>query len=180
MERCEIIKAAVDLARKQGWPKTTVRAIAKEIGYSTIKIYSDFGNKNGLFKAIQKEGFLALRMAYDASEEEVQEPANRLVALSLAHYEFAMEHKPVYQLMFQMAGTNCDLEEEGQKFKSSQPIRDAIFELCGKVDRTLFFNWWVIAHGFIVTVAYDHQIPTEEAKPMLKQMVQNFIKAISI
>ncbi|MEL7534745.1 MAG: TetR/AcrR family transcriptional regulator [Bacteroidota bacterium] len=179
MERCEIIKAAVDLARKQGWSKTTVRAIAKEIGYSTIKIYSDFGNKDGLFKAIQKEGFLALRKTYDEAESAGQNPSERLISLSLAHYEFAMEHKPVYQLMFQMGGTNCDSKEEDQQFKSSQPIRDAIFELCGKVDRTLFFNWWVIAHGFIVTVAYDHQIPKQEAKEMLSQMVQNFIKAIS-
>ncbi|MFK7923047.1 MAG: TetR/AcrR family transcriptional regulator [Bacteroidia bacterium] len=179
MERCEIIKTAVELARKQGWPKTTVRAIAKEIGYSTIKIYSDFGNKDGLFRAIQKSGFGLLREAYDEVVSSEKSTAEQLIALSLAHYDFAMEYKPIYELMFQMAGTNCEAGSDNPQFKSSQPIRDVIFELCGKVDRTLFFNWWVIAHGFIVSVAYGHQVAESEAKEMLTQMVRNFIKGIT-
>lgn len=180
MEKQEIIKTAVDIARQKGWEKTSLREISKQIGYSTIKIYSEFDGKDGLYQAIQEKGFKLLKDAYLKSIADIENPEEILIQLSKAHYHFAHDHEKYYELMFKMSGTNCDVKDKNIMFNASQPIRDAIFNICGKVDRTLFFNWWVIAHGFVVIVSNEQKISKTEAEEMLTAMIENFIKAIKL
>jgi len=180
MEKQEIIKAAVDIARQKGWEKTSVREISKQIGYSTIKIYSEFQGKDGLYQAIQEKGFKMLKEAYLNAINNVEEAEEQLVLLSKTHYQFALDYSKYYELMFKMSGTNCDVKDKNIMFNASQPIRDAIFNICGKVDQTLFFNWWVIAHGFVVIVGNEPKIPKAKAEEMLSTMIENFVKAIKL
>lgn len=178
MEKQEIINTAVDIARQKGWEKTSVREISKQIGYSTIKIYSEFQGKEGLYQAIQEKGFKMLKEAYLKAIANVEDAEEQLILLSKAHNQFAHDYSKYYELMFKMSGTNCDVKDKNIMFNASQPIRDAIFNICGKVDRTLFFNWWVIAHGFVVVVGNEKKIPKPEAEEMLASMIENFIKAV--
>ena len=180
MEKQEIIRAALDIAEQEGWENTSVRAIARKIGHSTIKIYSDFGNKEGLLQAVQQQGFLLIKEWYQKALQQEKNPEKQLISLTKAHYAFAIEQQKYYELMFQMNGTNCPASDENIMFKTSQPIRDLIFQICGRIDKTLFFNWWVIAHGFVVVVGQDTRIAYEEAQTMLSAIIQNFIKSITV
>ncbi len=180
MDKREIIKASLKLADDVGWKNTSVRNIAKAIGYSTIKIYSEFQGKDGLYHAIQEEGFKMLKEAYVRTIKNIENGEDQLIRLSLAHYRFAIEQQKYYELMFKMGGTNCEVHNKNIMFEASQPIRDAIFKICGKVDQTLFFNWYVIAHGFIVIVGNEPKFSRQQAETMLRQMIDNFIKAIKL
>jgi AcrR family transcriptional regulator len=180
MEKQEILEAALFIAHQKGWEKTSVREISKHIGYSTIKIYSEFDGKDGLYNAIQDSGFHLLKESYLQAIAGIDNAETQLIQLSKAHFRFALEHEKYYELMFKMGGTNCEVKDRNILFNASQPVRDAIFNICGKVDRILFFNWWVIAHGFIVIVGSQHKMPPEEAEKMLTAMVENFIKAIKL
>ena len=178
MEKKEIIQAALSVATEKGWSRTSVRAIAEEIEYSTIKIYSDFGSKEGLLQEVQRQGFVLLKEEYEAAIRREETSQEQLIALTKAHYRFATDQRIHYELMFQMNGTNCPTGDKDIMFTTSQPIRNLIFQLCGRVDRTLFFNWWVIAHGFVTVLGNDTKIPYHEAETMLSDMILNFIKAI--
>ncbi|MEM9831430.1 MAG: TetR/AcrR family transcriptional regulator [Bacteroidota bacterium] len=178
MEKQEVIQAAIEVAKGKGWNQTSVRAIAKKIQYSTIKIYSDFGSKEALLQEVQHQGFLLIREEYEKAIQIEETAEKKLVALTLAHYAFAIDQKEYYELMFQMGGTNCQVSDRDIMFRTSQPIRDLIFQIGGRVDKTLFFNWWVIAHGFVVVVGQDPLIPRAEAVDMLSDITQNFIKSI--
>jgi len=180
MEKQEILDAAVNIARQKGWEKTSVREISKRIGYSTIKIYSEFDGKDGLYNAIQDRGFHMLKESYTQAIAGIDDAEEQLLQLTQVHFQFAMEHEKYYELMFKMGGTNCEVKDRNILFNASQPVRDAIFNICGRVDKTLFFNWWVVAHGFIVIVGNQHKMPPEEAENMLTAMLKNFIKAIKL
>ena len=77
MDKNKIIEQTIHLAQKKGWEKTSVREISKEIGYSTIKIYSDFGGKDGLLKEIQRKGFKGLKEVYLTSIDKGTDAADQ-------------------------------------------------------------------------------------------------------
>lgn len=57
----EIIEAAFELVRKQGWQGFSVQAVAKTIGSSTMPIYSHFQNVRELEDAVVWKGFQLLK-----------------------------------------------------------------------------------------------------------------------
>ena len=177
MDRDAIIQTAVNIAQRDGWAKASVRNISKEINYSTIKIYSEFGSKDNLLYEVQKQGFRMLHKAMiDAIETEVT-PENQFIALNIAHYEFALDNKVYYDLMFQMNGTNCKHPNDNTKMNTSQPIRSLLAQLSSEPpSKSLFFNWWALIHGF-VAVSNDKMSRTESIE-ILKEIVQRFIKSI--
>lgn len=173
----QIIEAAVKIAAQHGWEKTSVREISKAIGYSTIKIYSDFESKEGLLKAIQKQGFSLLRNEYKRSIQAQDTAEAKLVELTLAHYRFAVRQGAYYDLMFQMNGSTCALPQSDVLENASLPIRQLLETVAGKVDKALFFHWWALAHGF-VTITQADKTREKEAIELLKVIVQQFIRGI--
>ena len=178
MEKTDIIQAAIDIAQVKGWDKTSVRDISKKINYSTIKVYSDFGSKDGLLQEIQKEGFRRLRQAYVQSEAEATNADEKLVQLTVAHYRFARQHRAYYELMFQMNGSGCRMPGGGVLQTASEPIRQLIQDIHGKVNRTLFFHWWALAHGFVIITGTQPKISIAEATEMLCTIVRRFVSSI--
>ena len=178
MDKQEILQKTLQLAERKGWENTSVRDISKAIGYSTIKIYSDFGNKNGLLLEIQKEGFKELKKSYLEAIDNNATPDTNLINLSIAHFHFAQKNSLQYDLMFQLNGAKCDRPSGDILRSTSDPIRELMIQLFGQADRTDFFNWWVITHGFIAIASDNHQINDEEAKKMLTIMVRRFIAAV--
>lgn len=178
MEKSEIVQAAVEVAKEKGWDKTSVRDISKKINYSTIKVYSDFGSKDGLLQEIQKDGFRRLRQAYVRSGTNATSTAEKLVQLTLAHYRFACQHRAYYELMFQMNGSGCSMPGGDVLQTTSEPIRQLIQDIHGKVDRTLFFHWWALAHGFVVITGTQAKLPLHEATEMLGEIAQRFVTSI--
>lgn len=179
MEREEIIQAALSIAKEKGWDKTSVRDIAHEINYSTIKIYSDFGSKEGLLREIQQEGFRQLRQQYVQSSKNEDKASEKLIRLTLAHYQFAREQRVYYELMFQMNGSDCSMPGHDVLQTASEPIRELLQEIHGSVDRTLFFHWWALVHGFVVISGTQSKVSSSEAAEILATIVRRFVSSIS-
>ena len=173
----QIVEAALQIASRQGWEKTSVREISKAIGYSTIKIYSDFQNKEGLLKEIQKQGFSLLKNEYQKSVQANDNPETQLIELTVAHYRFAIHQKTYYDLMFQMNGSTCSLPGGSVLENASLPIRELLQFIAGNVDKTLFFHWWALAHGFVAITNAD-KTKESEAILTLREIMKNFIKGI--
>ena len=178
MDKTNIIEATLKLARDKGWEKVSVRDIAKEINYSTIKIYSDFGSKESLLREIQAEGFHLLKKNYEEAIAGEQDAGEQLLKLSLAHYHFARQQQVYYDLMFQLNGTNCKLPDGEMLSNTSEPVRDLLKQLHGSLDKSLFYNWWVLAHGFVAITATYPPGTLAEAEEMLQTMIRRFIHSI--
>lgn len=174
MTREAIIAATLGIAEHKGWEKTTVRAISQAIGYSTIKIYADFGSKEGLFREIQARGFSQLLATYRDSIMPAVGGVETLVSLTLAHFRFARTHAALYDLMFQLGGAPCSLPGGDHLRITSEPVRACLEALHGQVDRTLFFHWWTLAHGFVAISRIDTSLDQAAAEVMLQKIVRQF------
>ncbi len=178
MDKKEILDKALEMAKERGWKNTSVRELSKAIGYSTIKIYSEFESKENLLLEIQRNGFEQLKLAYLNAIKSLPSDKDKLVAITIEHYNFSKKNKALYDLMFQIDGAPCSLPSRAILENTSEPIRHILTNIAGKLDKSLFFHWWAIAHGF-VNITHSEKVSEEEALEMLNSIMSNFIKGIT-
>ena len=98
--RQTLIDAALELLAENGIEALSLRAIAKKTNVTQAAPYSHFRDKNDLLAAVAETGFqrLALQMAEDATGiKEIQKQIEKLI---VSYIRFAVENKPLFQLMF--------------------------------------------------------------------------------
>ena len=107
-----ILRAALSIAERDGWPAVTIRKIADEIEYTSPIIYQHFDNKEAALQAVMEGGYgeleAALRRAMTSADPEA-----RLLELSRAYLRFARDHRHVYELMHGLGGVSLDPRARG-------------------------------------------------------------------
>lgn len=88
--RQDIIKAAVELVRKQGTEALSVRNLARELDCSTQPIYSEFEN----MEALRNE------LAAFVRENYLQGDANSYKQVALSFLNFAKNEKNLFRLVY--------------------------------------------------------------------------------
>jgi AcrR family transcriptional regulator len=101
--RSAILDVARNLVASEGANNLSMRAIARDLGYSPAALYEYFPGKEDVFCALYLEGAGGLagrmRTALDALPDDA--PANeRLLAIGLAYRRFALEQPELYRLAF--------------------------------------------------------------------------------
>jgi AcrR family transcriptional regulator len=96
------MKAALDIAIAEGWQTVTIHRISEAIEYTTSIIYEHFENKEALLNEISINGF---RSQYQQGEKilsEDLEPGVQLLKVSLNNWDFALNNRELYYLMFSL------------------------------------------------------------------------------
>lgn len=174
----EIIPSTLKLAKKVGWEKVSVRMIAREIGYSTIKIYSDFGSKELLFFEIRKRGFEKLKMKYQHALEQSEELETKLENLALTHIRFAIEHPTYYELMFRYKLDNCESDTVSVKREAANLIYGVIKQLGAADASNSFFQFFATLSGFVQISNDFPEWEERNSELIVRQFVKNFIKGM--
>ncbi|HAS39546.1 MAG TPA: hypothetical protein DCS93_03665 [Microscillaceae bacterium] len=174
----KVINAALKLAQLKGWENVSVRMLAKEIGYSTMKIYSDFGSKEQLLFEIQKKGFTKLDKIYKSTVSASKAPEVNLEGIVLAHVRFALDHPTYYELMFDHKFNDCKTKAATIKQQVGKIFFDVVASIGVADPKTAFLQIFAMLYGYIKmsTDLADHEKVFKEAT--IKQMVQNFIHGI--
>lgn len=114
--RTRLIDIAARVLSEQGPHAISLRTVAAEAGTSTSAIYSLFGNKGELLRALYHEGFrrLAEHLAAVPTRKPGDDPLARLGALGDAYLNNALEQPHLYGLMFgpplpELCATDDDL-----------------------------------------------------------------------
>lgn len=97
--KAKILEAARSLFIERGFEETSIRNIAERIEYSPTTIYLHFKDKDDIFYALHKEGFVLLNQ-YLRALQNVSDPFERLKAIHKAYVAFALENREYYDLMF--------------------------------------------------------------------------------
>ncbi|HRK75338.1 MAG TPA: TetR/AcrR family transcriptional regulator [Rhodothermales bacterium] len=95
-----ILDAALQIAKTDGWNGLTIRKIAQRIEYSTPMIYAHFSGKEDLLCRLMLMGYQRLKQAI-SSEQCTRSPE----VLAKKYAQFALEHTTLYQLMFGLQGS---------------------------------------------------------------------------
>ncbi|MFR9722430.1 TetR/AcrR family transcriptional regulator [Streptomyces sp. MS19] len=154
-----IITAARELAETEGWEAVTTRRLAERVEYSQPVLYSHFGGKEGIVRAVALEGFtelaVTLRRAGEAVPARGPAPVTRaLRAVGGAYRDFAERHPALYQAMFVMPTDLVFAHEE-----TPPPLRDcfdaftAVFAPADPRRAALAEAAWASLHGLTVLAA---------------------------
>ena len=176
-----ILKAARDLAVKDGWPKVSIRKIAAIIAYTPPVIYEHFKNKEAILIELESQGFRQLKYALEHARETESEPVKQLLAISSEFWDWAFKNAEYYQVMFNLDGirsTPPSTEALRDSGKSIAEVLKQIHLFSSETDE-LFFNWWAMMHGH-VSLVMSGQLRGMDAqikRHMLSGM-QRFAKAL--
>lgn len=99
--RSVILEAAKKLFVQEGYEATSIRKIAKEIGFSPTTIYLYYKDKNDIVYALHQVGFGILKERFFPLMT-VENPFERLKALGKLYIQFAFANPEYYQVMFMM------------------------------------------------------------------------------
>lgn len=149
-----VIDAAFQLLRSQGFAAVTARAVAQELGSSTMPIYSTFRSMDRLVKQLRKRA-LEVLVEYQA------EPftPDVLFNLALGYVRFAREEAHLFRFYFVEHGEALSNAEQQrmrervfEKLGLERPPESPLSALPKAVQDTIAFKSWIFVHGVAVLV----------------------------
>lgn len=184
----QIKEVAIELAREDGWNKLTVRALAEKLGYTPPILYQYFENKDHLLQEIMAEGFEQLYAAVQSAAENAVSPAEALVAVARARFQFAVRHNALHSLMF---ATGCPCWQREATFKgmlqAGALIKELLKAISGRSDdcHDLKTNVVALVKGYTYFAtempddeACQHFFPDLKPEDALAQAMERFILSI--
>lgn len=108
----DILSIAMVILKNEGRQSLSLRKIADRIEYSAPTIYSHYKNKQALLTALCRVGYKQLNLTIQKNCAPVTDPAKRLTVLLQAYWNFAMEERELYQLMYETGIGSNDLTDD--------------------------------------------------------------------
>jgi AcrR family transcriptional regulator len=102
--RHAILRAAREIAAREGWQSVSMRKVAERIEYTPPTIYEHFSSKEALLLELMREGFRLLMERVQAGNSTAASPEARIMAVALAYWEFAWDYPELYQVMHGLGG----------------------------------------------------------------------------
>lgn len=179
-QRITLIETAARLIAEHGPDGLTIRRLAREVGTSTMAIYTHFGSMPDLRRAVRREGFSRLGARMRAVEETGDALAD-LALLSLAYVDTALHDPNLYRAMF-LEGP-IDLEDAEVGVDTFEMLVRTV-DRCmtsGRFDRgdatRAATHLWAYAHG-LVTLHLASLLPGDELLEIFGDGGLAFFKAL--
>lgn len=154
--RQALVDAAGRIIRSEGPHALSVRRLAEAVGTSTQALYTDFGGKEGVVRAVYLEGFARLTAAMRAVAPS-DDPVADLLALGRAYRSAAQASPHLYDIMFgrsiaEFECTDADRAESLDSFvcliEGVQRALDA-GRLAAESAEAVAGHLWIVVHGAV-------------------------------
>jgi AcrR family transcriptional regulator len=177
--RTALLEAAARLIAEEGLQGLTLRRLAREVGTSTMAIYTHFGSMVEVRRSIRREGFARLA-AHLANVEASNDPVADLALLGRAYYLNAITNPNLYRAMFMdQVVDDADMSVGIETFERlvtgvDRCIRAGRFDPADPVD--LATELWSAAHG-TVALHLAKLLTSEQTQATLTSTAMNLIRA---
>ena len=180
--RVALIEAAARLVATEGRAGLTLRRLAREVGTSTMALYTHFGSMDELRRAVRREGFTRLGKGL-GEVPETDDPVADLALLGLTYYERATAAPNLYRAMF-LDGP-IDAEDAATGLDTFMYLVNGIarcadagiLRAVADVDPAeLAVEMWAATHG-IVSLQLAHLLDGSEALARFRSMGGSLLKA---
>jgi AcrR family transcriptional regulator len=184
--RTNILDAALQIVKSDGWQALSMRKIADLIEYTAPIIYEYFSNKEAILLELTRKGYLLLSKDLREAKDMHQMPADQLEAMWLAYWNFAFANKELYQIMFGVT-TNCSCELVNELPEAELPwelFSTAIGELMQVTDMdsdvicTKYYTFWSVVHGLISINILGRSSSEDINRQVLKDAISGIIRSI--
>ncbi|KAF2511450.1 TetR/AcrR family transcriptional regulator [Flavobacterium zhairuonense] len=182
--RSNILGAAYDIVKEDGWNGLSMRKIADRIEYTAPIIYEYFSNKDAILTELTGQGFIKLAKELEKAKAKFEKPEEQLEAMWMAYWDFAFTDTEMYQVMFgvQMncCSQQCSLSDSpymmftaviAEVMKNSNPDAEII--------KQKYFTFFSIIHGLIAINIINQNGALESINnQILKDAIGGIIKSI--
>lgn len=150
--RMALIEHAARITAEEGRDALTLRRLAREVGASTMSVYTHFGSMVELRRAVRREGFARLAAALGAVDDTGDTVAD-LVRLRDAYHCMAIADPNLYRAMF-MDGW-VDEQDAHIGLETYEPLLRHVDRAigAGRFDpappHDLARQIWATLHGFV-------------------------------
>jgi len=152
--RFQIIEAAYELVREKGWDAVSTRAIAKQLGSSTMPIYSHVKSVEELEKELHKKARSLLR-----HYQQKEYTRHTLLNLAFGYVTFARDEKNLFRFLYLDRPDKVDLEDIStmkkwffEEFGERGDEAVALLKLGTAGQEDLLRYTWIFTHGLAVMV----------------------------
>jgi AcrR family transcriptional regulator len=182
-----ILKAALHIAKEEGWEALSMRKIADAIDYTAPIIYEYFENKDALMYELTLTGYKILNEKLEEAKSQHSTPDKQLEAMWLAYWNFAFLKKELYQLMYGLS-TNCNCELMN-KMPEAEKQWDIIAEVIGKLMNIddleseeiclRYYTFWSVIHGLISINILSRGSSDEMNRQVLMNAITGIIRSMT-
>jgi AcrR family transcriptional regulator len=183
--RINILDASLQIVKEEGWPALSMRKIADAIEYTAPIIYEYFSNKEAILLELTRKGFLILARDMKAAKVKHRLPEKQLEAMWLAYWNFAFAEKELYQVMFGLNITCCELS-------AKLPEADIPYDLVAEVIEEImapdkpteddvcvkYYTFWSVIHGLISINMVRRRTSEEITHEVLKTAISGIIRSL--
>jgi AcrR family transcriptional regulator len=185
--RINILDAALQIVKEDGWQALSMRKIADVIEYTAPIIYEYFANKEAILLELARKGYLLLAKDLQEAKSEHRLPAKQLEAMWLAYWNFAFANKELYQGMFGVTTNfSCDMVK-------NLPEADLPWELFTEVIGELmnitdmdseiickkYYTFWSVVHGLVSINLLSRGFSDEMNRKVLTDTIGGIIHTIN-
>ncbi|MHA3786694.1 TetR/AcrR family transcriptional regulator [Flavobacterium hauense] len=181
--RSNILKAAREIVKEEGWQGLSMRKIADKIEYTAPIIYEYFSNKEAILQELTCKGFGILTKDLEAAKTESNDPAEQLEGMWLAYWNFALKNKEMYQLMYGVEMTCCaqrNTETDAPYTLISNVIAQLMEDENPKpeVIKQKYFTFFSVIHGLISINIVGNGLSDDINKQILKDAINGIVRYI--
>ena len=183
--RENILDAALEIVKEEGWQSLSMRKIADKIEYTAPIIYEYFANKEGILLELTRTGYIILCADVRAAMATTSNPAEQLEAMWIAYWNFAFANKELYQLMYGVDMICCEMKKSMPEAESSNKLFFDTIEDLIKAENVSedfvcrkFYTFWSIIHGLISINLVNKGRGQEMNEMILKDALKGIIKYI--
>jgi AcrR family transcriptional regulator len=184
--RENILDAALEIVKEEGWQSLSMRKIADKIEYTAPIIYEYFANKEGILLELTRTGYIILGNDLRTTMAKYNGPAEQLEAMWIAYWHFAFDNKELYRLMYGVDMVCCEMKKSMPEAEASNRLFfDTIEKLVAPENNTeefvcrKFYTFWSIIHGLISINLVNKGRGQEMNALILKDAIKGIIKFIN-
>jgi AcrR family transcriptional regulator len=184
--RVNILSAALQIVKEEGWQALSLRKIADKIEYTAPIIYEYFANKEAILQELTRQGYALLFNKLKEAKEQHTEPAEQIEAMWMAYWNFAFAEKEYYQVMYGIEMNCCAYQ---QKFEEAAATADIFWDTIAELTKhknpseddlcTWYYTYWSIVHGLVSINIVNIGAREEIAKVVLKNAITGITNSIA-
>lgn len=189
--RDSILKAAWLIVKEDGWQTLSIRKIADAIEYSVPVVYDHFENKEGILSEFTQLGYQLLSDDLIIAKTKHKKASRQLEAIAFAYWDFAINNKSYYQLMFGLGMPGCESIKSTPELMAFTEVIKSTIEECAKelgnkkIKSVLKLHvFWSTIHGLVSINSIESSAsrmglsPEHLNKMVLNDFIKSFIKGL--
>jgi AcrR family transcriptional regulator len=184
--RENILDAALEIVKEEGWQSLSMRKIADKIEYTAPIIYEYFANKEGILLELTRTGYIILGNDLRATIARLPDPVEQLEAMWITYWNFAFDNQELYKLMYGVDMICCEMKKSMTEAEASNRLFfEAIERIINPANNTeelvcrKFYTFWSIVHGLISINLVNKGRGQEMNELILKDALKGIIKYIN-